>query len=203
MMKTILMLALCIAASQAHPVFAQSNDENALKKCLGEKMPREDRLAACKIAAEEGQAIAQLMLGLMYANGEGVPENNAEAVKWYKRAAELGNDKAQFNLGYMYFNGMGVPENNTEAVKWFRRAAEQGNAGAQLKLGLMYVIGKGVPEDYVQAFAWYNLSAAHGDENASNSKDLLRKLMTPDQIERAQALSAELFRRIQSANNDE
>ena len=93
MMKTILMLALCIAASQTHPVFAQSIEENALNKCLDldEKMLREDRLAACKIAAVQGHAEAQFTLGKMYYNGSGVPVNYAETVKWYKMAAEQGH----------------------------------------------------------------------------------------------------------------
>jgi hypothetical protein len=52
----------------------------------------------------------------MYDIGEGVPENNAEAVNWYRKAADQGHAKAQFNLGLMYNNGEGVPENDAEAV---------------------------------------------------------------------------------------
>ena len=37
--------------------------------------------------AEQGNASAQYNLGFMYANGEGVPEDDAEAVKWYRLAA--------------------------------------------------------------------------------------------------------------------
>ena len=39
----------------------------------------------------------------MYVNGEGVPENNAEAVKWFRKAADQGFADAQFNLGRMYY----------------------------------------------------------------------------------------------------
>jgi TPR repeat protein len=60
----------------------------------------------------------------MYDEGEGVPENNAEAVRWYRLAAEQGYARAQSNLGFMYSNGEGVPENNAEAVRWYRLAAE-------------------------------------------------------------------------------
>ena len=52
--------------------------------------------------AEQGNAAAQFQLGWMYDNGLGVPENNKEAVKNYKRAAEQGYARAQFNLGMMY-----------------------------------------------------------------------------------------------------
>jgi TPR repeat protein len=37
---------------------------------------------ATKLLAEQGNAIAQSNLGIMYANGDGVPENDTEAVKW-------------------------------------------------------------------------------------------------------------------------
>ena len=64
-------------------------------------------------------------------------------------------------------------------------------------------VAMGVQEDYVQAYTWINLSAAQGNEKAPNAKNILRKDMTPSQIERAQALSAEIFRRIQITENDD
>ena len=64
----------------------------------------------------------------MYDNGQGVPQDYAEAVKWYRLAAEQGDVAAQYNLGIMYDNGDGVPQDYKEAVKWYRLAAEQGDA---------------------------------------------------------------------------
>ena len=77
----------------------------------------------------------------MYDNGEGVPQDYKEAVKWYRLAAEQGHAKAQYNLGLMYDNGEGVPQDYKEAVKWYRLAAEQGVASAQTNLGFMYYNG--------------------------------------------------------------
>ena len=74
----------------------------------------------------------------MYDNGEGVPQDYAEAVKWYRLAAEQGNAKAQYNLAVMYDNGEGVPQDYAEAVKWYRLAAEQGDAKAQHSVGRKY-----------------------------------------------------------------
>jgi len=54
------------------------------------------------LLAEQGSAEAQYNLGLMYANGDGVPQNDEEAVRWYRLAAEQGDANAQFNLGGMY-----------------------------------------------------------------------------------------------------
>ena len=67
----------------------------------------------------------------MYSNGEGVPENNAEAVRWYRLAAEQGDAYAQSDLGFMYSNGEGVPQNNVRAYVWFSIAAAQGRENAR------------------------------------------------------------------------
>jgi TPR repeat protein len=91
-----------------------------------------------KALAEQGVATAQYNLGVMYADGDGVPENGAEAVKWFRKAADQGDADAQYNLGVMYADGDGVPENGAEAVKWFRKAAAQGDADAQYNLGVMH-----------------------------------------------------------------
>jgi tetratricopeptide (TPR) repeat protein len=100
-----------------------------------------------RLAAEQGDAVAQFNLGNMYNNGEGVPQKSAEAVKWYRLAAEQGYAVAQFNLGNMYRIGNGVPENDAEALKLYRLAAEQGDAQAQVNLGFIYDNGRGVPQD--------------------------------------------------------
>ena len=88
-----------------------------------------------KKAAEQGDARAQFNLGVMYANGRGVIQDDKEAVKWFRLAAEQGVAEAQYNLGIMYDNGEGVIQDDKEAVKWWRLAAEQGNAKAQYNLG--------------------------------------------------------------------
>jgi hypothetical protein len=59
--------------------------------------------------AEQGRAFAQYNLGLMYAEGQGVRQDDAEAVKWYRLAAVQGVAFAQYNLGLMYAEGQGVP----------------------------------------------------------------------------------------------
>ena len=81
-------------------------------------------LAQLRALAEQGDAVAQNNLGLMYANGRGVPEDDAEAVRWFRMAAEQGNPDAQNDLEIMYTNGRGVPEDDAEAVRWYRLAAE-------------------------------------------------------------------------------
>jgi S1-C subfamily serine protease len=98
--------------------------------------------------------------------GRGVPQDFAEAVRWYRLAAAQGNAPAQNNLGAMYGNGEGVPQDYAEAARWYRLAADQGYAPAQFNLGATYDDGKGVPQDYAEAVRWYRLAAAQGNASA-------------------------------------
>jgi len=75
--------------------------------------------------AEQGDAEAQSVLGLMYSLGLGVPQDSQEAVKWYRRAAEQGYAGAQSNLGWMYEKGQGVPKDDVLSYKWYNLAAAQ------------------------------------------------------------------------------
>lgn len=74
--------------------------------------------------AEEGNAIAQGLLGRMYLRGEGVNQDYQKAVKWFLLAAEQGDAYSQGKLGGMYDGGLGVVQDNKEAVKWYRLAAK-------------------------------------------------------------------------------
>ncbi len=157
-----------------------------------------------KPLAEQGDAVAQFNIGLMYGNGRGVPQDYAEAVKWYRKSAEQGYANAQNNIGLMYDNGQGVPQDYAEALKWFRKAAEQGVPRAQRNLGIMYHYGQGVPQDYVQAHKWYNLAASRlpSDEDrdlAVKNRDTVAPKMTAAQIAEAQRLARDWKPKTQAA----
>ena len=129
-------------------------------------------LVDIRARAEAGDAEAQKNLG-EYAIGEGMPQDDAEAVAWFRKASEQGNARAQYNLGVSYYNGLGVPQDYVEAVAWFRKAAEQGDAEAQYNLGVSYDIGLGVPQDYVEAVAWYRRGAEQGAARAQYNLGLM------------------------------
>ena len=132
--------------------------------------------------AEQGDANAQLNLGLMYRKGLGVPQDDTEAVKWYQRAAEQGLAQAQILLCAM-------PQRDT--ITWCRLAAERGDPGAQNILGIMYATGTGgAPQDFVQAYMWFNLAAPRYPD-AGKLLDQTAALMTPEQIAEAQKLARE------------
>ena len=144
-----------------------------------------------RLLADQGNAVAQFYLGAMFSMGEGVKQDDVQAVKWFRLAADQGDADAQFALGLMFANGQGVPQNHAEAVKWFRLAADQGNASAQYNLGAMYNNGQGVPQNHVLAHMWYNLAGAQGVADAPKYRDRSASKMTPAQIAEAQRLALE------------
>ncbi len=148
-------------------------------------------LTELRAKAESGDAFAQYNLGICYANGEGVPKDVVEAVKWYRKAAEQNHAGAQSNLGLCYFFGEGVPKDDVEAVKWYRKAAEQNHAFAQWYLGVCYAKGEGVPKDYVQGYMWFLLAGAQGNENAKKNIEIIENRMTREQIAEGQKLARE------------
>ena len=63
-----------------------------------------------------------MRLGDSYYNGQGVPQDYKEAVKWYMKA---GTGNSYYRLGLCYEHGNGVTKDEKEAVKWYTKAAEQ------------------------------------------------------------------------------
>ena len=80
------------------------------------------RCGGIRKAADQGDAAAQYNLGVMYDNGQGVPQDYAEAVRWYRKAADQGDASAQYNLGRLYADGQGVRKDYVQALKWFNLA---------------------------------------------------------------------------------
>ncbi len=78
--------------------------------------------------ADQGDPAVQFNLGLLYLDGQGVPQDLDQAVKWFNRSAEQGYDKAQLNLGALYATGKGVKRDYVQAYKWLNICSSQGNA---------------------------------------------------------------------------
>ena len=81
--------------------------------------------------AEMGSTSATDLLGFMYANGEGVRKDEAEAVRLYHQAADFGNTVAIYNLGVMYENGKGVTKDIAKARSYYQIAADRGDSDAK------------------------------------------------------------------------
>lgn len=141
--------------------------------------------------AEQGNALAQYNLGLLYDIGQGVPKDYDQARQWYEKAAAQGQADAQVNLGILYDYGRSIQQDFKKAVYWYRLSAKQGNALAQRRLGFMYERGDGVEKDYVQAYMWYILGTTGGADRGFARRDALAKQMTPEQIAEAEKLAKE------------
>ena len=115
-------LLICAAGTVAadQPALSQSWSGGVPAYARGDYTTAAKRLP---IAAERGDARAQALLGFMYANGRGVPQNYVIAVRWYASAAERGNPTAQYLLGLMYDKGQGVPRDDVLAHMWLNLAA--------------------------------------------------------------------------------
>jgi Sel1 repeat len=112
--------------------------------------------------AAEGDARAQSVLGLLYLRGQGVPQDKAEAVKWFRHAADQGDALAQHNLGLSYAKGEAVEPDNVSAHMWFNLVA-----------------------------AHFPVSDTINRSAARKDRDLVAENMTPDQIAEAEKFARE------------
>ena len=126
-----------------------------------------------RAAADQGHAQAQLHVGNLYTDGEGVTRDHEEALRWFRKAADQGDNEALNNIGWFYLSGWGISQDYGLAMEWFRKAADKGNEVAQRNIAMMYLQGMGVTADKDEAIRWFKKAAAAGDED---SKDALQQL---------------------------
>ena len=152
------LIAICSAALIAGGIHAAEGGRQ--EKPIGDSNNPIDQLQK---DAEQGNVMAQYVLGCCYNGDRGFPKDPAKAAQWWGRAAASGNADAQFCLGLSCFLGQGVAKNADEAVQWWRKAADQDHADAQYFLGLCYNTGIGLPKSTLQAVYWLKQSARHGN----------------------------------------
>lgn len=93
--------------------------QTSLGFCYGLSKDYSESVRWYQKAAEQGDADAQLRLGLAYKNGEGVSQNYDEGIKWLSRAAGQGYALAQYFLGSSYsLTNQGVQQNYVTALMW-------------------------------------------------------------------------------------
>ena len=151
--------------------------------------------------AEQGLAYAQFSLGMMYYNGEGIEQDYAQALKWFRKAdiqrhfialkwiRKLAGKEftdAQYYLGVKYEKCIEVGKISRNAIKWYSKAAEQGHIQAQFNLGMMYYLGQGEWQDKVESYNWFTIAAVNGNEYSKNRLDELKTSMTAAQITEAE-----------------
>ena len=146
--------------------------------------------------ANRGDSVAQSLLGLMYAQGQGVQKSNSQAEKWYRLSFEQGNLIAKKLLAGLYSHYARLyetgeedhPKMQSEALRWLHEAADLGDAAAQNNLGVKYLMGDGVQQDFVRAFVLFSLSAEDGDLGTLENLAKLSKRMSLEQIREGKQL---------------
>ncbi|MDB9803882.1 tetratricopeptide repeat protein, partial [Amylibacter sp.] len=131
MIKNLILAALLTFSSPTYADFASGNAA----------AERGDFKQAFKLwveTATAGDAKSQNAIGALYANGDGIPKNEIEAIRWFSMAAKQGYSHSQYNLARMYEVGAGTTTNLTEAIKWYQLAADQGHRDSLLNLGILY-----------------------------------------------------------------
>jgi S1-C subfamily serine protease len=121
---------------------------------------------ALRYLAEHGKApaagSAATALGILYSTGNTVPQDFAEARKWFQIAYDHGNAAGAFFIGLSYEGGKAQPRDPVEAVKWFRIAADLNYPMAKLSLSVMYRVGDGVARDDAEAIRLLRAAAVDG-----------------------------------------
>ncbi len=113
-------------------------------------------------AAAGGDAPAQYLIALRYAQGQGTAQDLTEAAHWLERAASAGLAPAQYRLASMYERGEGVTKDLGKARSWYAAAAEKGNVKAMHNLAVGASGAEGNQADYTLAAKWYGAAAAYG-----------------------------------------
>ena len=129
-------------------------------------------------AAEKGHALAQWKLGRMYAEGDGVAQNDLKAFEYFRSIANSHADdnpdtpqsrfvaNAFVALGHYYLEGIPKTEIKRDpqrAREMFAYAASYfRDPDAQYYLARLYLNGTGAPHDPRTAARWFGLSAAKG-----------------------------------------
>jgi TPR repeat protein len=180
------------AASAAAPAFAfdgtvagQGSSPAALS-VVAPPLPNDKALMkavpSLTALAEEGHPIAQWKLGRMYANGDGVTQDDLRAFQYFSRIANAHAEdnphapqaaivaKAFVELGRYYLEGIPnskIKADPERAREMFSYAASYfGNADAQYDLGRLYLQGIGAPRDAKYGARWLGLAAQKGQHQA-------------------------------------
>ncbi len=119
-------------------------------------------------AAACGMPEAQLLLGRLLLEGQGVAKDQRAAFACFLCAAKDGDVEARNMVGRCYENGWGAPQDFARAAENYRVAAEAGLAWAQYNLGHLLLDGLGVARNRNEAFVWYMRAASSGHERAMN-----------------------------------
>jgi hypothetical protein len=131
--------------------------------------------------AEGGDKIAQFNLGLMYENGDEIPQ-------------DYSSESPLRKMTWLSIRALHLKE----AEKWYVKSAKKGNSDAMFNLGVMYNNEEAPKDNPYIAYAWWRAAKENGHEQAKINLDILTAKMTKEQIAEAQSLSTEIYKRIEA-----
>lgn len=124
----------------------------------GGPAPADATVAALEAAAVRGDATAQFVLALRYAEGRGVAKDDTKAASLVTKSAQQGLVVAEYRLGAIYERGVGVPKDLAQAKSWYERAAKGGNRKAMHNLAVLHAEG----QNFAEAARWFRQGAEFG-----------------------------------------
>jgi hypothetical protein len=113
--------------SGEHTVLASSRPPQQTTPILAGSAIETATLDQLRQRAANGDPAAENALGLRYASGEGVNQDDKAAAVWFTKAAENGNVKAQVALATRYWVGRGVTPSLSQAYFWIVLARAAGD----------------------------------------------------------------------------
>ena len=135
-----------------------------------------------KKRAQDGDEFAQYNLGQIYEKGDGVKQNYAEAVKWFRKSAEQGNAWSQSELGVCYYQGKCVAVDHKKAFDLYMKSAEQDYMVGQVNLAGCYLFGHGTEKNEKVALKWYKKAFENGATFVSGAiKEIEEKIKNQSQ----------------------
>src|SRR6266478_2180320 len=158
-------------------VSAQPGAAAALKKVIPPSTP-DTSLTSLQYAAEGGHPVAQWKLGRMYADGDGVAQDDLRAFEYFSRIANskiksdperaremfsyaasyFGNADAQYDLARLYLRSAGSSRDDFRyGARWLGLAAQKGQHQAQALLGQMLFNGDQLPRQAARGLMWLTL----------------------------------------------
>lgn len=147
--------------TEQHDIHPNATEAD-LEHSINDALELRDYATAFHLArplADQGYDFAQNILGYMYATGEGVPQDTAEAMRWYRKAADQGNDDADNNVGIMYRDGCDVRHDYAVAYWCFILSDQPVSAHVHTTVGDMYYSGRGLPRDGREAMRRFRKAA--------------------------------------------
>lgn len=120
-------------------------------------------------AATRGTLSAQMELGYRFLDGQGVAQDEREALRWFRMAAAQGYSRALWLVGWMILEGRGTDQDIDRGLHHLWLAAEAGFAFAYFTLGNLFERGLGIAQDPDRAAAIYRIGADRGDPSCAQA----------------------------------